>query len=116
MNSMPHQEAGNSEPDPSRLGEGIGLTPKVSKQASEEVVLKQKKQSERIALVRKLVPSKVGVFERAYTGKSLRAAINANCLDCQGYEQAEVKRCQILDCTFHSLRPYQASKAKGENS
>ena len=57
-------------------------------------------------MVQKLVPSKLGQFEKAYSGKSLRAAINANCLDCMGYALKEVKRCRISR-PFHSVRPYQ---------
>lgn len=88
-------------------GQDVPPAIKFPKKALDKAILKQKRQTERIALVRKLVRSKVGVFQKAYKGRSLRAAINANCLDCMGYEQAEVKRCEIYDCAFHSLRPYQ---------
>ena len=95
------------KPEPDDLGKDLGPPSKLSKQAREGLVSKQERRSRRLDMVRKLVPSKLSQFKRAYAGKSLRAAINANCLDCMGYEQASVKRCRILDCPLHSVRPYQ---------
>jgi len=96
------------KPEPDDLGKDLGPPSKLSKQAREDLVLNEAMRSRRLDMVRKLVPSKLSQFKRAYGGKSLRAAINANCLDCMGYEQASVKRCRILDCPLHSVRPYQA--------
>lgn len=40
-------------------------------------------------------------------GGSLKAFIKANCIDCANFQREEVKNCQVHDCVFHSIRPYQ---------
>jgi len=107
MNDVKPSKGPFPEPEPNNGGKDLSPPSKNSKQAREEHVLKEKMRSRMLGMVQKLVPSRLGQFERAYSGKSLRAAINANCLDCMGYAPKEVKRCRILDCPFHSLRPYQ---------
>jgi hypothetical protein len=44
--------------------------------------------------------------------KSLRAAINAKCFDCQGQDadpapKWRIGNCEMPDCPLYSLRPYQ---------
>jgi hypothetical protein len=44
--------------------------------------------------------------------KSLRAAINAKCFDCQGQDadpapKWRIGNCEISDCPLYPLRPYQ---------
>lgn len=39
--------------------------------------------------------------------RSLRAAINAKCIDCCCGQKAEVRRCQITACSLWEVRPYQ---------
>ena len=44
--------------------------------------------------------------------KSLRAAINAECFDCQGQDSDpapkwRIGNCEISDCPLYTLRPYQ---------
>ncbi len=41
---------------------------------------------------------------------SLKASIKANCIDCANFQRDEVKYCQVVDCVFHSIRPYQQAK------
>ena len=108
MNYNTSSEGPFPEPETVNVGEDLSAPPKNSKQAREAHALKEEMRSRRLELVGKLVPSKLSQFERAYSGKSLRAAINANCLDCMAYSQTEVKRCRVLDCPIHSVRPYQA--------
>ena len=47
------------------------------------------------------------LFKRAWSGKSRRAAILANCVMCMGYERAEVRRCTATACP---LWPYRCWK------
>jgi hypothetical protein len=48
-----------------------------------------------------------GVFQRAETGKSLRAAVNAKCLDCAGFQRKEITLCTAETCPLRQYRPYQ---------
>lgn len=38
---------------------------------------------------------------------SPRNAIKAFCLECMGYNGAEVKRCETINCPLNMYRPYQ---------
>lgn len=40
-------------------------------------------------------------------GKSLRAAINAKCVECCCGSKVEVKRCAITACPLWEVRPFQ---------
>ena len=46
------------------------------------------------------------VYDKAMTGRSLRAAVNSKCLDCVCWEREEVKKCPSIDCPLYSYRPY----------
>ncbi len=46
-------------------------------------------------------------YDKAISRQSMRAAINSKCLDCMCWQQAEVKRCDIVTCPLHPYRPYQ---------
>ena len=64
------------------------------------------------------IPEKYRVmFEKAATGRSRRAAIRLQCLECCGWQSAEVRRCHIKDCP---LWPYRLvgkpAPAEGEAS
>ena len=48
-----------------------------------------------------------GIYNKALQGKSLRAAINAQCLDCCAYQRKEVALCTSLSCPLYAVRPYQ---------
>ena len=54
--------------------------------------------------VREHAPRYVGTFRRAYSGKSLRAAVNAGCCECMGLSAAEVKKCTAPACPFWPYR------------
>ena len=51
-----------------------------------------------------------GVFRKAFTGNSLRAAINAKCLDCSNYQKQEINQCTVKNCPLYKYRPYQRIK------
>jgi hypothetical protein len=38
---------------------------------------------------------------------SPREAIKAFCLECMGYNAAEIKRCETIHCPLNLYRPYQ---------
>lgn len=45
-------------------------------------------------------------YDKAMTGKSLRAAVDSKCLDCMCWQAAEVRKCTIVTCPLHPYRPY----------
>lgn len=48
-------------------------------------------------------------YRRAVEGKSLRASINAQCLECVGWQSSEVALCKDLGCPLWPVRPYRDS-------
>jgi hypothetical protein len=53
--------------------------------------------------------------DNAVAGKSLRAAINAQCMGCVGWQRLEVHRCTSLACPLWAVRPYQEINSKARN-
>jgi len=49
------------------------------------------------------------LYDRAVKGKSLRACINAQCLECVYWQSKEVTLCTDLGCPLYAVRPYQRS-------
>jgi len=54
-----------------------------------------------------------GIYDRAVKGKSLRAAVNAFCLECVCYQIKEVRNCTDQGCSLYAVRPYQKRPQKG---
>ncbi len=48
-----------------------------------------------------------GVYRKAVSGKSLRAAVNSFCLECVSYQRAEIHLCTDLACPIYAQRPFQ---------
>ena len=46
-----------------------------------------------------------GTYLRAIGGRSPRAAIKAFCMECLGWQRAEVARCTVPACPLWSYRP-----------
>ncbi len=44
-------------------------------------------------------------FERAFSGKSLRAAVRAMCIECIGFEFDAVVNCTAPECPLFNQRP-----------
>ncbi len=44
------------------------------------------------------------IFRRAWAGRSRKAAIRAACLECMGYQSAEVNRCTAPACPLYPYR------------
>ena len=49
-------------------------------------------------------------YLKALEGDSLRAAVNAQCLECMGWFRNEVRDCDCYECPLHTVRPYQSSQ------
>jgi hypothetical protein len=54
-------------------------------------------------------------YRRAVKGKSLRAAVNAFCLECCGWQSSEVTRCTDPGCPLYAVRPYQDGSGSGQD-
>ena len=64
--------------------------------------------AEKIAERRAQMPrSYKATYDKAVKGKSLRAAINAFCLECVCWQRKEVTLCTDLACPLYAVRPYQ---------
>ncbi|MFX0194891.1 MAG: hypothetical protein ACFFCW_02120 [Candidatus Hodarchaeota archaeon] len=66
--------------------------------------------AEQIAKRRAQIPRKYRrLYDRATGGKSLRSSINAQCLECCGWQSREVAVCSDVACPLWSVRPYRSS-------
>lgn len=63
------------------------------------------KRAKRLEDVQRDAPRYENTFRRAYAGKSLRAAGNAFCIECMGFDAAEVRICTAPACPLFSYRP-----------
>jgi hypothetical protein len=54
-----------------------------------------------------------GTYRRALGGKSLRAAITAQCSECVGYDREAVRTCPAVACPLWKVRPWQGRRARG---
>ena len=67
----------------------------------------------RLADVSKHARRYLTTFRRAYGGKSLRGAVNAFCIECMGFDAAEVRTCTAPACPLWSYRPGRERKKGG---
>ena len=51
-------------------------------------------------------------YDKAIKRKSFRSAVKLKCLDCMGFQSAEVAKCDIYSCPLHAYRPYGREKPK----
>lgn len=51
-----------------------------------------------------------GVYERAMSGNSRKAAMRAFCLKCVGWERNEVALCTDTQCPLYPYRPFKRVK------
>lgn len=64
-------------------------------------------QEEQIAECRKQMPRIYrATYDKAISGKSLRAAVNSFCAECTMWQREEVRLCTSLACSLYSYRPY----------
>jgi hypothetical protein len=52
----------------------------------------------------------IRLYDKAMEKKSMRAAVNAKCLDCCCWQSTEVKKCPATDCPLYQYRPYQTKE------
>ena len=45
-------------------------------------------------------------YDKAMTGRSLKAAVKGHCLECVGWQKEEVRLCTDLACPLYPYRPY----------
>ena len=70
----------------------------------------------RVAERRAQVPrSYKATYDKAVSGKSLRAAINAFCLECVCWQIEEIRNCTDLGCPLFGVRPYRRSSQSGSD-
>ena len=73
-----------------------------------------KKREEKIAERLEQMPRKYrATYRRAIQGRSLRACINSQCLECFGWQSREVALCTDLGCPLYAVRPYQDEAGTG---
>jgi hypothetical protein len=87
-------------------------TTKIPKPPPDGAVFDYSKRSEIRAQIEKLSPLYLGHFDKAHTGKSLRSAITAKCLDCQGWERTGVRDCEDGSCPLWLNRPYKDKESQ----
>ncbi len=51
-----------------------------------------------------------GTYDKAMAGNSLRAAINAQCLECVQWQRVEVRLCPSTPCPLWPYRPYKPNE------
>ena len=61
--------------------------------------------TKKLADIAKHSPRYLRMFQRAFAGKSLRAAVNAFCAECVGFIAGDVRTCTVPDCPLFSCRP-----------
>ncbi|MFC1792733.1 hypothetical protein ACFL3Q_04020 [Planctomycetota bacterium] len=65
---------------------------------------------EQIAERRAQMPRKYRrLYGRAVGGRSLRSCVNAQCLECCGWQSREVTLCTDPACPLWAVRPYRSS-------
>jgi len=85
-----------------REGRFLGVESKKSRRKVSEAV------PDKVSRKLKGIPSAYRhTYKRAMAGKSLRAAVNAFCLECVCWQREEVKNCTSVDCPLFPYRPYQ---------
>ncbi len=57
-----------------------------------------------------------GTYDKAVSGKSLRAAVNSFCCECTMWQRAEVRLCTSLGCQLFPYRPYRGKAKHGSKN
>jgi hypothetical protein len=65
--------------------------------------------------LRQMPPKYRATYRRAVKGKSLRACVNAQCLDCCEWQTGEIAGCTDLGCPLYTVRPYQNGSGSGQD-
>lgn len=79
----------------------------MEKKAQEQISFEEKRRAA-IAKRRADIPKKYrNTYDKAISGRSLRSAIKAHCLECVCWQRDEVRLCTSLACPLWAVRPYQ---------
>jgi len=71
--------------------------------------------TERVLRHRDDIPRKYRrLYDKAVSGKSMKAAIHIFCLDCCGYRKEEVRDCSSPECSLFPYRPYVRISPSGD--
>ena len=63
-------------------------------------------EQQRIAKHKQQIPKLYrGIYDKAVSGKSRKAAMHAFCLECCGWQIKEVHACSDTGCSLYSYRP-----------
>jgi len=73
------------------------------------------KEEQELKKVSEYLSPSVGVFQRAFSGKSLAAAVKARCIQCACYQKPEITKCRVPDCALFRYRPYQGGADNAES-
>lgn len=55
-------------------------------------------------------------YDKAVTGKSLRAAVKSFCAECCMWQRVEVRLCTSLACPLWACRPYRDRAKRGSKN
>lgn len=78
---------------------------------SEATTLVDQKRANRIKAISDIAPSKIGLFQRVFSGvASPRAAIKAFCCECVAFDIEEIRQCTAPACPLYRYRPFQRKK------
>lgn len=98
------------------------MTPHDATRTSAEPANRRDRIAQRLADIARHSPSRVGLFRTVYHGRPSKAlALKAKCLDCSGWQVAEIRDCPSVTCPLWRVRPYQSgplcpTEARGERS
>jgi len=56
------------------------------------------------------------LYDKAQSGKSLRAAVDSKCLDCMCWQRSEIAKCPHIACPLYQYRPYRQTTGHRYNS
>lgn len=69
--------------------------------------------ADRMAQITAHSPSRAALFRSVYFGKPSKAlAVKAKCLDCSGWQVAEIRDCTNVTCPLWRVRPYQDGRSR----
>jgi hypothetical protein len=80
-------------------------------------MLRRSDRAERIAKRRADMPKVYrATYDKAMTGKSLKAASKSFCLECMMWQREEVRLCTSFACPLWLYRPYKDKHENGSNN
>ena len=103
LSTLPARNAGSEE----KPGKGDSF---FARKTPTKATIGTPKRERTLQAVQEDAPSCLNVFRRAFGGKSLRASVDAKCLECTWLDRAAIRECAATECPIHSVRPYQSRR------